>query len=271
MLVSSQKLKEKMLEFTRLFLIERSCFQRFVIVYKYIRFLNKDPLAKDVLQKIFNDTAKIIGYDSLYNINEEQFLNVKGEAIFSREFWIYYTNLEIIHGNMKRVKECNLTDKKDIKQLYHLFSKPYSHQMLELSFKVINSEIFERLDKDCFLNCDNEDNKIYFDEIKNILYIKGMKVKIATFDKITNAKKILHHIFITNKNDLKDDFYYAEIADEEFGELEYNKNNKAWEKYHDTCKYINKIVEKQTKKEIKKFLVYNTGKKGRVKINEKII
>lgn len=259
-----------MLEFTRLFLIERSCFQRFVIVYKYIRFLNKDPLAKNVLQKIFDDTAKIIGNDSLDNINEEQFLNVKGQAIFSREFWIYYNNLEIIHGNMKRVKECNLTDKKDIKQLYHLFSKPYSRQMLELSFKVINSEIFERLDKDCFFNCDEEDNKTYFDDKRSILYLRGLRIRINKQSRIINSHKILHHIFITNKKNLDDDFYYAEIAQEEFHELDYSSQKNNWKKYNRACEDINKKIKKQNK-DISDFLIFNTGSTGMVKINQKYL
>ena len=38
-----------MLEFTKLFCIETNIFQRFVIVYKYFKFLNKDPIVKDVL------------------------------------------------------------------------------------------------------------------------------------------------------------------------------------------------------------------------------
>jgi len=54
-------LKEKMLELTRLFCIENNIFQRFVIVYKYITLIDKDPVTKEVLQGIFDNTAKVMG------------------------------------------------------------------------------------------------------------------------------------------------------------------------------------------------------------------
>ncbi len=81
-------------EFARLFSLETNLFQRLVIVYKYIRFLNTDPLAKNILQKIFNDTAKIIGKVEGC-MDETKFLDVEGQALFSRDFWIYYKNLEM--------------------------------------------------------------------------------------------------------------------------------------------------------------------------------
>lgn len=136
-----------MLEFTKLFCIETNIFQRFVIVYKYFKFLNTEPIVKDVLQKIFDDTAKIIG-EPEENMDEDKFLKVKGDALFSREFWVYYTNLEVIHGKMKKLQKCHLTDKSELEQLSKLFSKPYSKKMLELSLEVINSEVFNRLDQE---------------------------------------------------------------------------------------------------------------------------
>lgn len=268
--LSAQNIKEKMDEFARLFSIERNLFQRFVIVYKYIRFLNSDPLVKNVLQKIFDDTAKVIGEPDEC-MDEDKFLNVKGKAIFSQEFWIYFNNLETIYGKMKKMKNCRIQDKKEFDTLCRLFSKPYSKQMLELSFKVVNSEVFDRIDQECFFCCEDKSDKTYFDEKKSILYVKGRKIKITKQDKITNAHKILKYIFIDNKDNLNDDFYYSEIAEDEFGELEYNKDEKAWKKYHDSCKYINKVVEEKTKKQIKKFLIHNTGSRGRVKINKKYI
>jgi hypothetical protein len=268
--LSVYNIKEKMNEFARLFSIERNIFQRFVIVYKYICFCNSDPLVKDILQKIFDDTAKVIG-EPEENMNENKFLNVKGKAIFSQEFWIYYNNLEIIYGKMKKIKKCQICDEKEFEDLIKLFSKPYSKKMLNLSLEIVNSNVFDKLDQKSFLNSDNKEDTTYFDEKKSILYIKNNKIIISKQDKITNAHKILKYIFIDNKDNLKDDFYYAEIAEDEFGELEYTKDDKAWEKYHDACKYINKIIEGQTKNKIKKFLIYNTGRKGRVKLNKKFI
>lgn len=265
----ASKIKEKMLEFTRLFSIETSIFQRFVIVYKYIYFLNSDPIAKGIMQKLFDETAKAIGKENNdKQMDEDEFINIKGKALFSREFWIYYTNLEVIHKRMKKMKDVNIPDDKEFNNLYKLFSKPYSKQMLELSFTVVNSEVFERLDKDCFFKQEKKE-KLFFDDKRSILYLKGLRIRISKQDKRTNAHKILHHIFITNRKNIKDDFFYSEIAEDEFGELDYKSRKNNWKKYHNTCFELNKKIEKATK--LKNFLKYNTGKKGKVKINCKYL
>lgn len=268
---AAQKLKEKMLELTRLFLIERSLFQKFVIVYKYIRLLNKDPLAKDILQNIFSDTAKTMGHLDKDCVDEEEFLSVKGEVIYTQDFWIYYSNLELIHAKMKKLKQCKINDKKDYDDLCKLFSKPYSEEMLVLSFKVINSNIFDRLDEECFLKDDDSDEKTWFDEKRSILHIKGERVKINIQDKISNAHKVLKHIFITNKDNLGDEFFYSEMACEEFGDMEYKTRPRNWQKYYIACQEIARKINEQTGGKITDFIVFNTGRKGKVKVNKKYL
>ncbi|MDO8261266.1 MAG: hypothetical protein Q7T50_07305 [Candidatus Magasanikbacteria bacterium] len=221
------------------------------------------------MQGIFNDTAKIIG-ECDECIDEDEFLDVKGEAIFSREFWSYYSNLERIHKKMKKLKKCCIHDKEEFDSFCKLFSKPYSKEMLELSFKVVNSEVFERLDQECFFSSDKNDNKTYFDEEKSVLYIKGEPIKINIQDKITNPHKILKHIFITNKDNLTDDFFYSEIAEDEFGELEYKSSKNNWRKYSRTCEVINEKINKEYK-HIKQFLKFNSGIKGKIKVNKKYL
>lgn len=269
MQLRAQTIKEKMSEFARLFSIERNIFQRFVIAYKYFTYLNTEPTVKDILQKIFDDTAKVMGEPE--NMDEDKFLDVKGEALYSNSFWMYYTNLEIIHGKMKKLKKCHIDDKTDCDNLKKLFSKPYSKKMFELSFEVVNMEIFNRLDQEVFCEDDERENETYFDEKRKELYIKGVKVVISKHDKITNMEKILHHIFVANKKNTGDDFYYAEIADEEFGELDYNGNPNAWEKYRVACRELQHKIKEQTVGKIKDFLVFNTGKQGRVKVNKKYL
>ncbi len=259
-----------MLEFTKLFCIETNIFQRFVIVYKYFRFLNKDPIVKDVLQKIFDDTAKIIG-EPEENMDEDKFLKVKGEALFSREFWVYYTNLEVIYGKMKKLQKCHLSDKTELEQLSKLFSKPYSKKMLELSFEVVNSEVFNRLDQETFCVEDEKDGETYFDEQNGILYIKGEKVEINKQDKITNAHKILRHIFVTNKDNTADDFFFSEIAEDEFQELDYKNRTNNWRKYARACEHINAKAKEQTGEAVIDFLIFNTGDTAKVKINSKYL
>lgn len=227
---TSLVIKEKMLEYTNLFSIEPNTFQGFVIVHNYIGYLNKQPLTKDLLQGIFTDTARLMGQNSIEAIDEDKLLDIKGLAL-SQEFWTYYSNLEIIHDKMKRIQKCRLEDKEEFEKLCHLFSKPYSKQMLELSFRIINSEVFDRLDQKCFIGGVEHDGKTWFSEEKSILYIKGEAIKITLQDKTTNAHKILYHIFITNKSNPTDDFYFSEIAEDEFGELDYTTKPYHWKRY----------------------------------------
>jgi len=259
-------IKEKMLELTSLFGIERSIFQKFVIVYKYIRLLNTESLTKDVLQRIFDETSKTIGTPELSELDEDRFLTVKGDLLFSREFWIYYENLEIIHGNLKKMKTCKLRDKKEYKKLLKLFSKPYSLKVLALSFEIVNSQIFDHLDQESFFS--KRDGQTWFDEKKSILHVRGKSIRINKTTIISNAHKLLHHIFITNKKNLGDDFYYSEIASDEFGEIDYSGKSSNWKRYHHSCNQINQKIVEQTNGQIKDFLVFNTGKRGSVKINK---
>lgn len=269
MLIASQKLKQKMTELTGLFTIERNIFQKLIIIYKYIKLLNKDPLAKNILQKIFDDTAKVMGDPDHECMDEDEFLNVKGEVIFSKEFWNYYSNLELIYKKMKKLRQCKICDKEEFEDLCKLFSRPYSKKMFELSFIVINSNVFDKLDQECFF--DDTNKKTWFDEERSILHINGKRVKINIQDKITNAHKILKYIFITNKNNLEDDFFYSEIAEDEFGELDYKNRKNNWQTYYTACLKIQEKIQKQTDNNIYDFLKFSTGKTGKININKKYI
>lgn len=143
--------------------------------------------------------------------------------------------------------------------------------MLKLSFDVINSEVFDRLDQECFLSNEQKENKTWFDEKKGVLYLKEKKIIIDKQDKISNAHKVLKYIFIDNKNNLNDDFFYSELAFDEFEDLEYKEKNNAWRKYYNACQDVNFKIEKQTNDNIKNFLKFNTGKKGKFKINQKYL
>lgn len=260
--------KEKMLELTRLFCVERNIFQKFVIIYKYITFIDKDPITQGILQRIFDDTAKAMGKagDSL---NEDRFLNVESEVIHTNEFWVYYSNLKIIHSRMKKLKGCKVYEETDFNNLCRLFSRPYSAESLKLSFKVVNINIFDHLDQDSFLEEDEEedDKKTWFDDKKSILYIKGLKIAIAKQNKETNAHKILKYIFVDNKDNLDDDFFYSEIAADEFGDMEYKADKNSWRKYFYACEEIQNKIIKTTKGGVDNFLIFNTGQKGKLKLN----
>lgn len=260
--ISPRMIKADMLKFARSFSIERNPFQRFVIIHKYVLYIHNEPLAKSALQKVFEDTAPFS--HQMYTSEE---IN---EALASREFWTYYSNLEVIHAKMEKLKACPINKKEEFQNLQNLFSKPYSNYMLELSFKVVNSEIFDRLDQETFFSGERfKEEKTYFDEKKSILHVRGKKIRINKQNRVTNSHKILRHIFMTNANNLEDDFFFSEIALDEFDELDYTFRKDNWRKYHTACEIINKKVKKQAG--FDDFLIFNTGTSGHVCVNKKYL
>jgi hypothetical protein len=166
---------------------------------------------------------------------------------------------------MRKIKKCEVEDRSEFEDLNKLFSKPYSAEMLKLSFKVVNSNIFDKLDQESFINGEKESKKPYFNEKKSTLYIKDKKVRINKQGNETNGHKVLKYIFIDNKDNLQDNFFYSEMAEDEFKDRDYKNKKKGWQKYHNACVEINDKAEKQAG--IKKFLICTTGRKGKVKIN----
>lgn len=110
--------------------------------------------------------------------------------------------------------------------------------------------------------------KLYFDEVKSILYFQGQKIRIKMQNLETNAHKILKYIFITKKHNLYELYSYAEIAEDEFGELKYSKK---WQKYYTACKDIQEKIRKGTSNKIEDFLIITSGFKGQVRINPKYL
>lgn len=261
--LTSEKIKETLTQLTELFHLEKNIFQKFVVIHKYIDFLNKTPLTKEALQTIFDDSAATMGdiYENLPN--KEARNKVRG-----KKFWMYYSDLEMIHDIMGEFKTGKTSERIEFDNLCRDFSEPYSEEILELAFKVVNCHVFNRLDQEAFFNEHKKDGKTWFDEKRSILYIKGEKVLINHQNKITNAHKILNHIFITNKDNLDDNFFYSEIASDEFEDIEYKQEKEGWRKYFIACREINLKIEKQTKDKITNFLIFNYGKTAKVRINE---
>ncbi|MFA5184775.1 MAG: hypothetical protein WC456_04605, partial [Patescibacteria group bacterium] len=73
------------------------------------------------------------------------------------------------------------------------------------------------------------------------------------------------------KDNLTDDFFYSEIAESEFGEVDYKHRPNNWRKYHTACEDIKEKIRNQTADEINDFLIFNTGKTGRIRINKKYL
>lgn len=115
-----------------------------------------------------------------------------------------------------------------------------------------------------------ETKGLSFDETKSLLYFQGQKIKIAKQDKLTNAHKILKYLF--NK-ELRDESYYSEIAADEFGDDQehYAKTENSWRPYHTACQEIQEKIRKGTPEKIEDFLIFNTGKTGKARINPKYL
>lgn len=110
-----------------------------------------------------------------------------------------------------------------------------------------------------------------FDEKKSVLNFKDYHIKIARQDEPTVAHGILNYIFNKSNRPLTDEFFFAEIAEAEFGDLDYTKKPNSWKRYYIACKDINEKIRKATPDKIEDFLRFNTGQKAKVLINAKYL
>ncbi|MFA5109352.1 MAG: hypothetical protein WC458_02315 [Patescibacteria group bacterium] len=264
--LTSEKIKETLTQLTELFHLEKNIFQKFVIIHKYIDFLNKTPITKGALQKIFDDSAATMGdiYENLPN-------KATRNKVRGKKFWMYYSDLEMIHDIMGEFKIGKTSERAEFDNLCQDFSEPYSEEILELAFKVVNCHVFNRLDQESFLNAKEQDGKTWFDDKKSILYVDGFKIMIARQDKETNAHKILKYIFKNNSDNLDDSFFFSEMAEDIFEDLEYKEDKNSWKRYYRSCELINEKVLKETKNAVDNFIIFNSGKTGCLKINPKFI
>ena len=90
------------------------------------------------------------------------------------------------------------------------------------------------------------------------------------YNKVLTKKDIKNKI-IDNKKNLEDDFFYSEIAENEFNELDYKERKNNWRTYFRACQDINDKILNQTNELVKDFLKFNTGKKGNASINKKYL
>lgn len=107
-----------------------------------------------------------------------------------------------------------------------------------------------------------------YDEERKILTIGNYQILIAKNEGDNNAHEIMAYIFIDHKNNLKDKFYYSEIAKERFEDENYtDKGKKAHQLYSGACDRINERIKDETDGKIKEFLKFNYSYKGHIIIN----
>jgi hypothetical protein len=105
-----------------------------------------------------------------------------------------------------------------------------------------------------------------FNTDKSILYLGDKEIEISSKNEKTNGHYILKYIFNSDEG-LNQEYPFAEIANDEFDD-DYVEQ-KSWRKYHRACQYVNEKIRKVTG--IDDFLIFSSGRKGSVKINEKYL
>lgn len=132
---------------------------------------------------------------------------------------------------------------------------------MEKSFFDFYKQVKEKIDGE-----EKIKDTLSFDKEKSVLFFKGHKIKIARQGRKTVAHEILEYIF---SQDLKDTSFYSEIADSYDTLKEYNDNPAEWRRLYIACKDIQEKIRKAAK--VDDFLVFNTGKTGKIQINKKYL
>lgn len=257
-----QELRAELKNLSSAFFEEDNVFRKSIIVFNFVETILKNKEAKKSFDSLMSEAAEEI--NSATTENEEDFLKTK--LCCGTRFWRNFADLDAIHSIMKRMRKEK--DRNALKKLDDIMCRSYSANLFQIAFQIVGGCILEKMEQEEFFKIEQDkSDKTWFDEKRSILYIKGEKIQINRQDKITNAHKILKHIFITNRNNLDDDFFYSEIAFDEFEELEYKQNKNSWKKYYIACEKIKEKITEKTKNRINDFLVFNTGQKGRIKLN----
>ena len=110
-----------------------------------------------------------------------------------------------------------------------------------------------------------------YDENTRTLHIGKYSIQIAKNEGNNKMHEVMAYIFIDHKDDITQEFFYAEIAEERFGEPYNTKDKYAHQPYSGACKRINNKIQLDTNGKIKDFLNYNTSRLGSVTVNEKYL
>jgi hypothetical protein len=112
-----------------------------------------------------------------------------------------------------------------------------------------------------FLSAERIVRRLEFNAEKSILYLNQFEIPINRHGSITDQHRIFAFIF--KHEDLSQEFFYAEMANDVSGD-EYDKNPRP---YWTACEAINNKVSVATKGLYPKFLISTLEKNGLVKIN----
>ncbi|MFA5162997.1 MAG: hypothetical protein WC441_00545 [Patescibacteria group bacterium] len=257
----AKELRAELKHLSSSFYEEENVFRRSLIVFNFVETIFKNKEAKKSFDFLVAEASEEMKLAETGN--EEAILKTKLGC--GCRFWRYFADLDGIHSIMKKMRRDK--DRRALKKLDDIICRPYSVNLFRAAFQVVSDCVLEKMEQEEFFKNSNRGEKTWFDSQRSILYIKGYKVPIAKQDKETNAHKILKYIFKDNKDNLKDTFFYSEMAEDVFEDLEYKEEANSWRKYYDCCVELNNKIFNGTKKSVENFLIFNSGKKGYLKIN----
>ena len=261
-----KELKIKLAKLAKDFSDEENVFQRSLTIFKFVEILQKNKETKKALDSLLSETSKEIDYQKLSD--EDDLLCEK--AGIDCDFWVCYGALDKVHSLILKFKETQ--DKRYANKATKMITASYYPEIYRICLKMVAGCLLEKMETEYLLaNKKDKKDKAWFDDKKSILYVAGKKIQIAQRGSETNAHKILKYIFKDNKENLKDNFFFSEIADDIFSDSEYKEEKNGWLKYYDTCKKINEKIINRTKNAVENFLLFNCGKTGCVKINPKYL
>jgi hypothetical protein len=260
------QIAEKLSTYIESFKSEANSLKKVIIIHDYVEYVkNNDKLSKllkDIITRSENNVDKILKKE-IEGLTLKELGYKNGQFVADDIVWILFCFFLMIYKKMKDYKEIDKDGQKEIeKWLGEEVVRPDILIVVQTFFIILHQYILTLLNKEIFLS--GHSSKIFFDELHSILYFFGEPVKISKQDdRNTVAHQILKYIFIDNKDNLHDDFFYSEMHELMFDDEKYKP-----EKYYIACRDIQEKIRAKTAKKIEDFLVFNTGKKGKVKLNK---
>jgi len=257
----------------------------------------------ELTEKIIKDNSKEAKKLDNFTFNPKDISNVSDIPIFKKELSkyseavknkenipatfalsIYLVPFLFIANAFKSIKEKQKENNdKEVKRLVEILkdeslsiaylpikdkgSKTVTSDKLYYEYmRVINKYISDIIDSEAFLDKNEMEKTLSFDEENSILNIYGESITISRQKNLSYEHNILEYLF--NEGDIYEEIDFVELAENKLDIIDYD-NIKDSEKIRHACDRINEKVKKETKNKITKFIDYQAGKAGWCRINQK--
>ena len=288
--MTTQQIKQKLAQYANDFQLEENSFKKISLIHEYLNFIDNN----DKLKHLFNGDKKQV-QDFLVKATEnklkpdlktEDIVNVLGDNFVQPSLSVdehpvkmemakaYYSGLSVVASGLDVYK---IVDEEKRKKLEKSFDEITSDKekitTFIMFFTMLNTDLFNYLDKEEFLNkgndeADKQKTQISFDPKQSILNFKGEEIKITRKNDLPADHYILDYLF--EQKDLEEDNYYKQIAKGKIADFDYHAETE-WNKYYKACQRLQDKIRTSTKAKIDDFLIFNSGKTAYVKINPKYI